>query len=101
MSFRSAFQLYSHPINFNYFFFVDDGSSDNTLLKLKKLHSEKPFIHFVSFSKNFGHQSALKAGLDFADGDCVITMDADLQHPPELLPQMIEKWKEGLISFIQ
>ena len=75
--------------------FVDDGSSDNTLLKLKKLHSEKPFIHFVSFSKNFGHQSALKAGLDFADGDCVITMDADLQHPPELLPQMIEKWIEG------
>ncbi len=75
--------------------FVDDGSSDGTLEILKKLNRADQRIRFISLSRNFGHQNALKAGLDNAVGDCVISMDGDLQHPPELIPQMIEKWKEG------
>lgn len=75
--------------------FIDDGSSDNTLAVLKQLHAENAHIHYLSFSRNFGHQSALKAGLDAASGDCVISMDADLQHPPILLPTLIQKWEEG------
>jgi glycosyltransferase involved in cell wall biosynthesis len=75
--------------------FVNDGSSDNTLAELKKLSKRDSRIHFVSFSKNFGHQAALKAGIDFANGDCVISMDADMQHPPSLITEMIKYWKEG------
>lgn len=75
--------------------FIDDGSTDGTLEVLKTLNSKDAFIKYLSFSKNFGHQNALKAGLDYADGDCVISMDGDLQHPPYLIPQLIEKWQEG------
>jgi dolichol-phosphate mannosyltransferase len=62
---------------------------------LKLLHSEDDRVHFISLSRNFGHQAALKSGLDVAKGDCVISMDADLQHPPELIPELIQKWQEG------
>jgi dolichol-phosphate mannosyltransferase len=75
--------------------FVDDGSKDRTLEILKELHRENQRVRYLSLSRNFGHQNALKAGLDHASGDCVITMDADLQHPPELIPQLVEKWLEG------
>jgi dolichol-phosphate mannosyltransferase len=75
--------------------FVDDGSRDNTLEILKGLHTKNSRIRYISLARNFGHQNALKAGIDHASGDCVITMDADLQHPPELVPQLIEKWLEG------
>jgi dolichol-phosphate mannosyltransferase len=75
--------------------FIDDGSNDNTLQILKRLHEEDGNVNFISFSRNFGHQNALKAGFDFANGDCVISMDADLQHPPELIPKMIESWLKG------
>lgn len=75
--------------------FVDDGSRDTTLTTLKQLSERHPQVKFLSFSRNFGHQMALRAGLDFATGDCVISMDADLQHPPELVPQLIERWLEG------
>lgn len=75
--------------------FVDDGSRDGTLKLLQQLHAENKRIRYISLSRNFGHQLALKAGLDHADGDCVISMDGDMQHPPELIPEMIEKWKEG------
>lgn len=75
--------------------FVDDGSSDLTLERLQTLHESNPHVHYLSFSRNFGHQCALKAGLDHAQGDCVISLDADMQHPPELIPEMITKWKEG------
>jgi len=75
--------------------FIDDGSSDNTLLNLEKMHKEDCRIQVISFSRNFGHQNALKAGLDYASGDCVISMDCDLQHPPELLPELLRKWREG------
>lgn len=77
------------------FIFVDDGSTDGTLATLKKLKAENPDVFFISFSRNFGHQNALKAGIDHATGDCVISMDADLQHPPQLIPQLISAWEEG------
>lgn len=75
--------------------FVDDGSTDHTLLRLKALQEEDQNVRYFAFSRNFGHQNALKCGLDHASGDCVISMDADLQHPPGLIPDMIEKWKDG------
>jgi dolichol-phosphate mannosyltransferase len=75
--------------------FVDDGSRDGTLEKIKALHSSNPHLGYLCLSRNFGHQNAIKAGLDHASGDCVITMDGDLQHPPELIPGMLEKWREG------
>lgn len=77
------------------FIFVDDNSSDNTLKILEELSMRDPSVRFVSFSRNFGHQNALRAGLQYATGDCVISMDGDLQHPPELLSEMIDKWKQG------
>ena len=83
-------QKYSYEI-----IFIDDGSTDNTLQTLKELNTQNSRINYLSFSRNFGHQSALRAGYHFASGDCVICMDGDLQHPPELIPKMIEKWKEG------
>lgn len=75
--------------------FVDDGSTDETLSTLRNIAEMDVCVKFISFSRNFGHQHALKAGLDHASGDCVICLDADLQHPPALIPLMIGKWKEG------
>jgi len=75
--------------------FVDDGSTDTTLVELSKLSSANPHIFFISFSRNFGHQNALKAGLDNARGDCVISMDGDLQHPPSMIDQFISYWEQG------
>ncbi|WDF53560.1 glycosyltransferase family 2 protein [Mucilaginibacter sp. KACC 22063] len=75
--------------------FVDDGSSDGTLDKLKGLPSVDDHLYYLELSRNFGHQNALKAGYDYADGDCIISLDGDMQHPPELIPQFIQKWEEG------
>ena len=75
--------------------FVNDGSRDNTQAVLEDLSEKFPEVKFIEFSRNFGHQNAVKAGLDFADGNCVISMDGDLQHPPELIPRLIQKWEEG------
>ncbi|MBM9501986.1 glycosyltransferase family 2 protein [Leptospira sp. 201903071] len=84
------------PVSYNFrIIFVDDGSSDETLSEIRKLSQRSSNIRFISFSKNFGHQVALKAGLDHSDADCVISLDADLQHPPELIPILIQKWEEG------
>jgi len=75
--------------------FVDDGSKDKTTTIVKK-HSEKnKNIKLISFYRNFGHQMALTAGYEVARGNCVITIDADLQDPPEIIPQMIKKWQKG------
>lgn len=74
---------------------VDDGGTDKTLAILEQLAQAKPHFYYIEFSRNFGHQPALKAGLDYAKGDCVISLDADLQHPPELFIQMLQKWEEG------
>lgn len=75
--------------------FIDDGSRDRTLTEIKQAKTSNPAVKYVSLSRNFGHQNALKAGLDLAAGDCVISMDADMQHPPELIRAMIAKWLEG------
>lgn len=75
--------------------FVNDGSRDTTQQKIEELAKEFSQIKYIEFSRNFGHQYAVKAGLDFADGNAVICMDGDLQHPPELIPKMIKKWEEG------
>ncbi len=75
--------------------FIDDGSSDKTLENIKNLRSQYIDIRYISFTRNFGHQNALKAGYDFARGDCVISMDADMQHPPELITEMIHLWQQG------
>lgn len=77
------------------FILVDDGSKDKTLQILKTMATVKPNLYYIEFSRNFGHQLALKAGLDRAKGDCVISLDADLQHPPELITDMLHKWEEG------
>ena len=78
------------------FIFVDDGSTDGTYDEVKKLydmgHTE---VHCVSFSRNFGKESAIFAGLKEAKGNCCIVMDCDLQHPPEVIPEMYRLWKEG------
>lgn len=74
---------------------VDDGSKDNTPEVVRECHNQNQIIKLISLSRNFGHQNALKAGLDHAKGDCIISMDADLQHPPSIIPEMIEKWKQG------
>lgn len=77
------------------FIFVDDGSRDNSLNVIKGFAHADPRIYYVELSRNFGHQYALKAGLDLCTGDCVVTMDSDLQHPPEVVKRLIEKWEEG------
>lgn len=75
--------------------FVNDGSRDNTQEKLEALSEKYPEVKFIEFSRNFGHQPAVKAGMDLAYGNAVISMDGDLQHPPEMIPKMIRKWEEG------
>jgi glycosyltransferase involved in cell wall biosynthesis len=75
--------------------FIDDGSSDGTLDILKAQSAKSDRVCYISFSRNFGHQAALRAGLKYAQGDAVISMDADMQHPPELLPKLIAEWEDG------
>ncbi len=75
--------------------FVDDGSTDTSLVKLVALSERDRRVKVIEFSRNFGHQAAICAGLDHAQGDAVIMMDADMQHPPALIPSLIEKWKDG------
>jgi glycosyltransferase involved in cell wall biosynthesis len=75
--------------------FVDDGSSDDTLRVLKALNQRDQRITAISLSRNFGKEIALAAGLKYARGDAAILMDADLQHPPEVLSQFIDRWREG------
>lgn len=75
--------------------FVNDGSRDNTQQQLQSLSEKFEEVKFIEFSRNFGHQPAVKAGMDSALGNAVISMDGDLQHPPELIPKMIKKWEEG------
>ena len=75
--------------------FVDNGSTDASLSIIKRLSETDPRVEFVSLSRNFGHQGALLAGISHAQGEAVITMDADLQHPSALLPEMVRLWQEG------
>lgn len=75
--------------------FVNDGSSDASLATLKRLSAQDARVKVVGLSRNFGHQCCITAGMDHASGDAVVVMDADLQHPPELIPEMIARWQEG------
>jgi len=75
--------------------FVDDGSTDKSLEVLRNICKKDQRVKTINFSRNFGHQKAIQAGLEFIKGDCGIMMDCDLQHPPQIIPQMIEKWEKG------
>lgn len=75
--------------------FVNDGSKDRTIEIIKDLRSKDERVCYVDLSRNFGKENAMLAGLDYAKGDCVILMDADLQDPPKVMEQMLEKWEEG------
>lgn len=75
--------------------FVNDGSKDKTIEIIKNLRQEDNRICYVDFSRNFGKEIAMIAGLDYATGDCAIFMDADLQDPPELIPELVKYWEEG------
>jgi len=75
--------------------FVNDGSSDNSLSILEELAKEDHDVKLISFSRNFGHEAAMIAGIDHSTGDGIICMDADLQHPPECIPKIIEKFSAG------
>lgn len=74
---------------------VDDGSRDNSLRKLKALNAADTRIRYVSLSRNFGKENAMLAGFDRASGDCMVIMDADLQHPVDAIPAMLREWEEG------
>jgi len=75
--------------------FVNDGSSDGTLERLKRLNEDDPRFTAISLSRNFGKETAIAAGLHYADADAVILMDGDTQHPPEMIPAFVERWREG------
>lgn len=75
--------------------FIDDGSKDKTLSILQELAEENKKVKVISFARNFGHQAAVTAGIQFVTGDAIVIIDADLQDPPELLPEMIALWEKG------
>ncbi|MBI3412397.1 MAG: glycosyltransferase family 2 protein [Planctomycetes bacterium] len=75
--------------------YVDDGSRDRTLNVIRRIAASDHRVVFLSLSRNFGHQAALSAGLEHATGDVVVSMDADLQHPPAAVPLLLEKWRQG------
>ncbi|MEO8348788.1 MAG: glycosyltransferase family 2 protein, partial [Acidobacteriota bacterium] len=75
--------------------YVDDGSRDGTLFVLRGIQRSDPRVRVVALSRNFGHQVAISAGLDAARGDAVVVIDADLQDPPELIPELVARWREG------
>ncbi len=75
--------------------FVDDGSKDDTHARLLEFHRQDPHLKIIKFSRNFGHQIAVTAGIDEAAGDAIVVIDADLQDPPEVIPQMVARWQEG------
>ncbi|WP_332027693.1 glycosyltransferase family 2 protein, partial [Kaistella sp.] len=75
--------------------FVNDGSRDDTQKVIEELAQNNDEVKYIEFSRNFGHQHAVKAGMDCSTGNAMISMDADLQHPPELIPELIKRWEEG------
>lgn len=75
--------------------YVNDGSRDRTDELIRELAEKDSHVRAITFARNFGHQTAITCGMDFARGDAVITMDGDMQHPPELIPLLLEKWKDG------
>lgn len=76
--------------------FVDDGSKDTTPLILSRLTEQDDHVRALILARNFGHQLAITCGMDYAQGDAIITMDGDMQHPPAMIPDLVQKWREGL-----
>ena len=74
---------------------VNDGSTDDGLLSVRMMRERDSRFRFIDLSRNFGKEIAMLAGMDYVTGDCVVIMDADLQHPPEVIPQMLEAWEQG------
>lgn len=92
----TALKTTLNPIDFDFeFLFVNDGSTDLSLEILMGLMQDDPRVKVVNLGRNFGHEIAMTAGMDYAHGDCVLFMDADLQHPPALIPQMLVQWQQG------
>ncbi|MGP2526484.1 glycosyltransferase family 2 protein [Acidaminococcus sp. LBK-2] len=84
------------PLSYDYeILFIDDGSKDRTASLIRELAGKDPHVQGYVFARNFGHQLALTCGLDQSAGDAVISMDGDLQHPPEMIPELLEKWEKG------
>ena len=77
------------------FLIVNDGSSDDTVTVLKGLREKDSRVNYLNLSRNFGKEGALLAGMDYAKGDCVVIMDADMQHPVSAIPKMIREWEKG------
>jgi dolichol-phosphate mannosyltransferase len=92
---RSSAALAAIPGHDYEILFIDDGSRDDSYRQLTAFAAENPRVRVLKFSRNFGHQIAITAGLDNARGDCVVVIDADLQDPPEVVGPMVEKWREG------
>ncbi len=74
---------------------VDDGSNDDSFQICREIHEKDPRVRVVRFARNFGHQIAITAGMDYARGDAVVTIDSDLQDPPEVIPELVARWREG------
>ena len=91
----AALKEIAGPLGVIEIIFVDDGSHDATLAALRTAAAADAAVRYVSFTRNFGHQAALRAGLRHARGRAVIVMDADFEHPPELIPQLVAAWREG------
>ncbi|UIJ66412.1 glycosyltransferase family 2 protein [Bacillus cereus] len=95
-AFSSETSLEIHKLTTDYeFVFVNDGSKDDTLNILRDLASADSSVHYISFSRNFGKEAAMLAGLKYATGDAIVIMDADLQHPPTLIKELLEGYNEG------
>lgn len=77
------------------YIFINDGSRDNTYSKLSEIAQANPEVRVINFARNFGHQIAITAGMDYAKGDAIVIIDADLQDPPEVILDMVKKWQEG------
>lgn len=94
--FYQEIRTYMDPLHYTYeMIFVDDGSTDDTVQIIERLASQDKRIKALLLARNFGHQVALTCGMEHAEADAVITMDGDMQHPPKLLPMLIERWEEG------
>ncbi|MBR1804505.1 MAG: glycosyltransferase family 2 protein [Muribaculaceae bacterium] len=85
----------SHPSYDWEVLMIDDGSTDGTLGQLRQLHQADSRVAYVSLSRNFGKENAMMAGFDHASGDCLVMMDADMQHPPTVIPEMLACWEQG------
>ncbi len=94
-TFRRLSEVFKHYFMEVEYIFINDGSKDNTYFKLGQIAKNNPQVRIINFARNFGHQIAITAGMDYAKGDAVVIIDADLQDPPEVIKQMVEKWQEG------